>query len=211
MLMMMVLSSLISTLVLFASRATPSGRRSTPPCSTRNSPGSVAERAAISWRPSDVSSVLHFGLIALSPPPRWSRRCTRSGLSPGRGRALEHHGNPSDTVVLAQWMALPVLWKENPGEVRMIVEGDPHEVVDLALHGLGAGPQVEQSRQDGRRFGHLAANPHDGRRVERPKGDHDFEPLGGDAAGKRPGGVGEIVHGADVAAERVAVALEGGD
>src|SRR6478736_2011807 len=83
-----------------------------------------------------------------------------SVIGPPRGGRAELHGDGADLVVLAQRVALPVLRHEDAGEVRVVVEDDAEHVVDLALHRLGAGIQVEQRRHLGVLAGHLDADAH---------------------------------------------------
>src|SRR5438445_3550590 len=135
MLMIMVSSGLTSTLKSLGSTVTPSGRRSTAPCSRSSSVDSVALRGAISWAPSEVSAARS----AIS----WS--CVvMAGSSPGLGGVLELHGDSAHGVVLPEGVALPVLGHQDAGEIGVALEADTHHVEGLPLHGLCSRVEAEQ-------------------------------------------------------------------
>ena len=82
----------------------------------------------------------------MASPGRSRSRCSSAG-APGPADAvcpLNCTGIRPDGVVLAQRVADPVLGHEDAGQVGMAVEADAEHVERLALHRLGAGPQVEQ-------------------------------------------------------------------
>ena len=87
----------------------------------------------------------------------------------------------------------------------MAVEPDAEHVEGLALHGVGAGPQVERGRHDGVALGHLHpdAEPAAGLEVDEVH-DH-LEALRGHALRQGAVRVGQVVDAGEVEAQLVAV------
>ena len=138
-------------------------------------------------------------------------RARRSWSLIGDRGLFELHRYPPDAVVLAQGVAFPVLGHQDPGQVRMTFEDDPHHVVGLALHGVDAGVTVHQARHDRVRFGHLHPDAHPLAQAQREQVDHDLEALRFHAVGQRPPRVRQVVHRAEVGARLEAAEPEGLD
>src|SRR5438270_8218349 len=188
MLMIMVWSSVSSTST--SSWETP---RRTAPCSRARTSSLVWLRSLISWAPSSVSAVRS---VMASPRP---------------GRFFELHRNAADRIVLAQRMALPVVGHEDACEIGMALEDDPEHVVDLALHGLGAGEELEERWQHGVGLGHLGPHPDALAVLHRQQRYRHLEALGRHARREEPVGGEQVVDGGEIRAEAVAVVSEGGD
>src|SRR2546430_6904547 len=202
MLMIMVSSGLTSTLKSPGSTVTPSGRRSTAPCSRSSSADSVALRGAISWTPSEVSAAR----AAVS----WSW-VVMAGASRGLGRVLELHGDAAHGIVLAQRVALPVLGHQDAGEVGVAIEADAHHVEGLPLHGLRSRVEAEQRGDHGIADRDLYPQAGATPSLAGEEGDDELEALGPDAGGQAPSGVSQVVDDGQVHAEVEALVLEGLD
>src|SRR5664280_1158681 len=210
MLMIMVSSSVRSTSMSEGSMATPSGSRSTAPTSRRSSPASVAERELSSWPPSEVSTIrpvaVPSGAGLKKSSPDTGGPCTVSGWgegacasgSPWSSGGADRH--PTDAVVLAQGMALPILRQQDAGHVGVPGEDDAEQVVGLALHGLHSGVQLEEGGSHRVRFGNLQSDPHQLDLTQRQQIDHDLEPLGCHPFGQPPARVGQVVDAAEIGA-----------
>src|SRR5690349_9804514 len=111
MLMIMVWSLPGSIASMGRAAASASDRRRTLPTSHRSSATGIWLRGRISWLPSEVKEV-----------------DVLMRASPGRGGALELHGDGAHRVVLAERVADPVLGHEDAAEVGVAVEGDPEHV-----------------------------------------------------------------------------------
>src|SRR3954451_22359562 len=194
MLMIMVSSSETSMSTSSGSTATPSGRRRKP-SSRASSRGSRTSRSPCSsWSSSEVSSTI------------WScSSCVIVGSSPGSGRFLELHRHPPHGVVLAQRMTLPVLRHEDAGQVWVGLEDDPEHVVDLALHGVRAGPEVEQRRHAGIAVRYLGAEPQPPAADHVDQRDDDLEALAAYAIRHRPPRMSQVVDRGHVGAQLEAV------
>ena len=126
--------------------------------------------------------------------------CAR-GRSSGTRRFLELHRHPAHAVVLAQGVAFPVLGHQDPGQVRMTFEDDPHHVVGLALHGVGAGVDC---RPGSARPGPLRAPAPGcapaGAWLSESRLTTTSKRSRLHAVGQRPPRVGQVVDGAEVGA-----------
>src|SRR5207244_2814218 len=200
MLMIIVSSGLTSMLRSPGSRVTPSGSRSTAPCSSSSSADSVALRGAISWAPSDVSID--------SDRASCSRVLIRFS-STGLGWVLELNGDATHGVVLSQRMTLPVLRHEDAGEVGVALEADAHHVEDLSLHGVGPRVEAKERRHHGLGPGDLHPQPDAAALLEGEQAHDQLEALRLHARGQPPAGVGQVVHRRHVHAEVEALLLEG--
>src|SRR6478735_640997 len=74
-----------------------------------------------------------------SPGSACPRRSAPTGRRPSR-LSREPDRLAADRVVLPQRMALPVLGHQDPDEVRVAAEDDPHQVERLALEPVGGRP-----------------------------------------------------------------------
>src|SRR5208282_2417620 len=90
------------------------------------------------------------------------------------GCLLELHWDMRGRVILAQRVALPVLWHQDAGEVGVVAEADPEHVESLTFVRLAARPEVEQARDDGFVGRDLAPHPQALLSRKREQLDDDF-------------------------------------
>src|SRR5712692_6207196 len=116
--------------------------------------------------------------------------------------ALEGDGHPGGRVVLAEWVADPVVGHQDARRIRMTGEHETEEVEHLAFGECETGVQVDQARDLRLARGNLADRPDTPVAGMGEEVRHHLEPLTDDAVGNVASSVDEMVDCGDIHALR---------